>query len=108
MNETKHTKGPWFTGVDGIRIGLDYRDEHGNMSKEALVSSNGWMKTVCKVNYAQYINHEALANAHLIAAAPDMFDAMLEFVERVDSGTIKSNYTYNRFQAVLAAARGES
>lgn len=51
--------------------------------------------------------NENRANAHLIAAAPEMYEAMQEFVDRVDRGEVRSTATYNKFNSILAKARGE-
>lgn len=45
--------------------------------------------------------------ADLFAAAPALYDAMQEFVDRVDRGEVRSKATYGKFKAILAQARGE-
>lgn len=37
----------------------------------------------------------------------EMYEAMQEFVDRVDKGEIRSNRTYNKFKSILAKARGD-
>lgn len=46
------------------------------------------------------------ANARLIAAAPDMLEALKEFVARVDRGEVRSKKTYTAFKALIAKAEG--
>ena len=63
MSDTKHTKGPWHEG-----------------SHRAIESQSG---TICEV-YSHMGIEEADANQKLIAAAPDLLDALhlaLPFVE---------------------------
>ncbi len=43
-------------------------------------------------------------DAHLIAAAPEMFEAMAEFVARVEAGEVRSKRTYAKFIAILSKA----
>lgn len=45
-------------------------------------------------------------NAHLIAAAPEMYEAIAEFVARCEAGEIRSRKTYAKFKAILAKAEG--
>lgn len=48
------------------------------------------------------------ADATLIAAAPAMYAAMQDFCSRVERGEVRSRKTYEQFQSILAAARGEA
>jgi len=62
---------------------------------------------------ANVMNHripymEKKANAHLISAAPDMYEAMKEFCDRCDKGEVRSKRTYAKFMEILKKARGES
>lgn len=80
MSETKHTPGPWSVFVsEGILIAKedDYADGHNQMaitvaSRHGLISHN-----------------EALANAHLIAAAPEMVEALAPFAD-----ALKGNWSH--------------
>lgn len=47
-----------------------------------------------------------MPNSLLIASAPEMYDAMAEFVRRVDAGEVRSKRTYARFKAILAKING--
>ena len=89
MSESKFTKGEW-TVEDGRVVACgDFRIAY------SYSGSN--------IPYTE----PAKANAHLIAAAPEMYEAMQEFVNRVDKGEVRSNKTYNKFKSILAKARGE-
>ena len=110
--ETKWTKGPWLisTPTQGYEVctmhGLPPQpseDGRGqtwvHIRPESLTRNGEW-------HWPD--EQEQLANAHLIAAAPDMADAMAEFCRRVEAGEIRSKKTYAQFQAILAKARGEA
>lgn len=44
---------------------------------------------------------EDLANARLIAKAPEMYEALKWFVERVERGEVHSKKTYARYKSIL-------
>jgi hypothetical protein len=50
---------------------------------------------------------DALATARLIAAAPDLLEAAIEFVRKVDAGEARSTKSYAAFKAAIAKATGE-
>lgn len=63
MSESKHTPGPWRTDTDIFHDRLDIRDESGRRI------------AVCMHDYPMSMaRHDA--NAHLIAAAPDLLGAL--------------------------------
>jgi hypothetical protein len=72
MSDAKHTKGPWETST-GIIPSLD---------KRAIAVCRADMKegekgtAVCVVAWESDANEKDLANARLIAAAPDMLAAL--------------------------------
>ena len=49
---------------------------------------------------------EIEANAHLIAAAPDLYAACEEFVRKVENGEARSVRSYAHMKAALAKAEG--
>jgi hypothetical protein len=70
---TKHTPGPWTEP----RI---YRARDNEITRIAIYDSNG-TTTVHSINSAclnRSTWNEALANAHLIAAAPELLEALQE------------------------------
>ena len=86
MTQTQHTPGPWSVTYTGIwskdaRI-ADYRD-------------NGHREV-----YRQLMPDEQEANAHLIAAAPDL----LKVLERVDSAYRKGKNIDSNDAAFIGAA----
>lgn len=88
MFEAKFTKGPWVArGSTPSRIYGMFRAD-----KEVLVAACG------------SVIEQAGANAHLIAAAPEMYD-MLHSIEN-DANQIPP-FLWDKIQVVLAKARGE-
>lgn len=86
MIKTKFTKGPWICGLD-----FNYPHVQRGMS--------GGFKVIA-ANAEQ-----AMADAILIAAAPEMYD-MLASIEN-DDNKIPA-WLWDKIQATLAKARGES
>ena len=78
MNEVKHTKGPWATDED------DHDAPHQNIKVKA-----GKHHTVCTVWIddapVRDFNSAQQANARLIAAAPELLEALQEMVEIAES-----------------------
>jgi hypothetical protein len=65
-----HTPGPWRVGCDLERINTDYGTADDYVR-------GGWAKTVATIKYANWMGFEqASANARLIAAAPNMYEAL--------------------------------
>lgn len=116
--ETKFTKGPWFT---------EYRENQSGMYNQDVFDANG--KTICECSWYEAettieidgevrraIGTNREANAHLIAAAPEMY-ATLERVisnyQTVASLVEQQGYetSYSKdvaiIDALLAKARGE-
>ena len=52
------------------------------------------------------LRQPAQANATLIAAAPEMYATLRQFVERVETRDIESTLTYARALAAIAMAEG--
>ncbi len=60
---------------------------------------------ICSVGLAGYMKKKAMANARLIAAAPELMAACQEFVRKVDAGEAKSTRSYEQMKAALQKAR---
>lgn len=103
MTEPKFTPGPWK--FDGEEAGyydlptLNIRDKDGYIVAGAV----------------GYIDNSNLSNAHLIAAAPDLYEALSDFAEyenlMEDGDDIAAMLKYGdasrKARAALAKARGE-
>ena len=93
MSESKFTKGEWKITLCDASVSVWSGDDSITMPKS--------------LNYPNEYRNEVIANAHLIAAAPEMYEAMQEFIARVDKGEIRSKKTYIQFKSILKKARGE-
>lgn len=100
MTEPKFTKGPW-----GLDVGFE-SSRPGDFDEYWQVH-DGHDAIACSANcYAG--NREA--NAHLIAAAPDLYEALqacLNFMENTESELGFSLESADQARATLAKARGE-
>lgn len=99
MNEPKFTKGPWYAYSHDFKDCLDeYYTEWG-------VSSSKTKRSICTmlgVDSEDEIN----ANASLIAAAPEMYDLLLDIVtdyQCMPNPAVMAN----KIETVLKKARGE-
>ena len=75
--ETKHTPGPWKTGR-----------EHGGYT---VINSGEWAelaKVVTRLVEDREVAHDGIANARLIAAAPEMYEAIAAIATAMNLGYI--------------------
>ena len=117
MSETKHTPGPWEAlfpesrrhneGVDVTYFqvltqktkaqlraeGRDhYNRHHEDVANVSIVSNQFWWDMT---------DDEAKANARLIAAAPELLEALEEIMKQTDQ---RSNYLIDHVYLIAAAA----
>ena len=64
MNESTHTPGPWYHNP---------ADEPQNAERHVCVDEGQWLRVIARVK--QNDKDNALANAQLIAAAPELLEA---------------------------------
>ena len=110
VTERKWTAGPWHLphfAKPNVNCQCEYiLAEHGGMGAIAAVYCSGdgdeWMKNGDNPKFI-----EAVANAHLIAAAPDLYEALEANVDAMDNLGI-SGGAMDAARAALAKARGES
>lgn len=104
MNESKHTPGPW---VAHITLKLPMRcfgiESAGGRRVASYLAFDDHLRF--KDGEAKPVEVEA--NAHLIAAAPEMLEALEYFCVRVDEGSIQSKVTYAKYKEIIAKAKGE-
>ena len=98
MSDTKFTPGPWVVKSNGhyFDIGQDYK----HACKEVPV-----YPTACIG-----VPHELEDNAHLIAAAPELYEALESARTWVDDCGAQAGLQHilDEIDAALAKARGES
>lgn len=88
---SKHTRGPWkVIGPDSMH------------PSQAMVCA-----TIGVQIYSAPLTNETEANAHLIAAAPDLLEALKEALALMPGGTITRNEWEARARAALKKASGE-
>jgi hypothetical protein len=92
-----YTKAPWhICEVTGRNLKL-IRDANGYCVAEAVKPANSG---------AAYIDH--IANAHLIAAAPELLAALCDAYQyMIDYKKCQNSGLLNDMQAAIAKARGE-
>lgn len=73
----KHTPGPWVVTVDGGSAII--KEVNGT-------GSAGYRCTICQISErSEYLTDRDKANAHLIAAAPEMLEALEDLVKDMQS-----------------------
>ena len=96
MSEAKFTPGPWYIDsrlIVGPRINSDGADD-------------GFISEVCDASLSM---GDRKANSHLIAAAPDLYEALDNLVAILELDT--RSYVFDAVcsaRAALAKARGET
>lgn len=115
MSEAKFTKGPWavYKYTDGASVvGCD---GNAHVDIESLAIRPNWMNEgyshwdESDDNYREIGIDEQMANAHLIAAAPEMYEMLQEMIDQYDyEGCTEYEYRLiNSARELLAKARGE-
>lgn len=110
MTETKWTKGQWslphFAEPD-INCECKYVLSDYHMGAIASVHCSGegndWLAHGDNPRF-----EEAVANAHLIAAAPDLYAALDGLIAPGDGGVFATRNLIDAAKAALAKARGEA
>jgi len=101
MREAMFTKGPWMKS--GVRSTSPTYKGHG------VGPDSDW---VVIVPYNDKDHSECLANAHLIAAAPELYEALTQLIDDLsntdEEGLFEHSETVIRCRLALSKARGES
>ena len=88
----KHTPGPWKLDDDDAVIGIT--DDGGNI---VCLGPEGWEKSMARWE----------ANARLIAAAPELLEALQSIVGELDEGEVWGS-SITKAKAAIAKATGEA
>ncbi len=92
MSKLKHTKGPWTV-----------QEEWGD---HYVVTEMGDYIAVASEIYPECSVSIDEDDARLIAAAPEMLEALIYFVRRVREGSIRSKTTYSKYVYIIEKATG--
>lgn len=108
----KYTPGPWRVAAPPDKVCTDYRDEGGSML-DSNWGHGGHAKTIVTCEHRSWMAlGEEFANAHLIAAAPDLLEALRGAIEWMscvephlrDGTPFKRNI--ESYKAAIAKAEG--
>jgi len=83
MNDAKHTPGPWLLEI------TDYGNEEPTFPSNITDSEGSWLCQFWSKQETDFVGHnpeEAMANARLIAAAPDMAEAIISQAKATADG----------------------
>ena len=101
---SKHTPGPWLR--DGRTV---YALQHGGWRKGEELLVNRFFTHIQRV--PDCTDEEAEANARLIAAAPELLEALKDLVRRYDpyamTGPTEGERVLAQAEAAIAKAEGE-
>lgn len=110
MMDAKHTPGPWAISHGGMPGDCGFSVVTNNAAaKNVRLVAECWALTITSEEHRQ----ELFANGRLIAAAPELLDAVSWFIDQLqgDSGTGHSYWKkFPQYRAALAAytkAKGE-
>ena len=97
---SKHTPGPWFYGdwINGTK-GESNASEWVEIWNIDADGSQGLPFVACK-------HHDQIANARLIAAAPDLLQALIYAVDLIETVSPFEGDTLRNARAAIAKATG--
>lgn len=99
MSDTKWTPGPWVVGDCAMAVIVE-----GSGGRVGYPAKSGTIASICD---GEYIENTNKYDAHLIAAAPELYDALERLVAHVECGGA-ANADIEVALDALAKARGES
>lgn len=103
---SKFTKGPWMVWKDGV-----YAVNKGTVATP--ITLTGYRGTICMMDDLdeEIPERQQKANAHLIAAAPDLLASLKELLQDKYEAKVltdEDGEMLSRAEAAIAKARGES
>lgn len=94
---------------------MSKRPTPGPWHLETLNLNDNQYEYVIRGRMGQYVTSLGAANdpqtwydAHLIKAAPKLYDACAEFVRKVECGEARSTRSYEQMKAAMADAQGKT
>jgi hypothetical protein len=104
---TKTTPGPWKADIRGGCLAVYPASEEHNCLSGAEEWAIHYSDRDASFNSGRWsMSEEACANAHLIAAAPALAEALEAMLAHVE-GRAGFSTAYHKAKAALAAAKGE-
>jgi hypothetical protein len=99
MVEQKWTPGPWKADM-GLVTGMESRNRFKGTPSLDIFDANEWPVE---------LSDEAVANAHLIASAPDLYEALNEILNYSGGADHATDdpYVMDRARAAFSKAQGE-
>lgn len=98
MEEFKGTKGPWR--FDDLDLKVKACDDANPKYQTVIAETNS------KMDYSPGKRLQ-FYNSLLIASAPDLLEACMEFVRKVERGEAKSTKSYNQMKKAISKALGK-
>lgn len=102
MNAARHTKGPWAINTERFEDDRLQGSTHVESANEHGWANDGWIICACD-------GPDQGANAHLIAAAPELYEALEKMVRAAMYGSFNTvdSHPLPLARAALSKARGE-
>ena len=97
MSEAKHTPGPW-------RVEVDTDPEASWERKWPTINAEKYEVVGCEGFYGDY--ETDMANARLIVAAPDLLEALVQFVDEFEGCYADGEPAMIKARAAIAKATG--
>jgi len=104
MSETKFTPGPW------IQAGPSFGEPKMKFANSVIPDRDDdeYPDDICEMPFPYY-DEEQEANAQLIAAAPELYDALNAMLTHMGMDEDEfTKVTFDQARAALAKARGEA
>jgi len=107
----KHTKDPWCVITPEER-GKTFGDEDTNYSGLTVITDSYYDDPCIIAEVPEWVPGEGNSDANLIAAAPDLLEALEEIISQVDFGNDQGRYDISEesllmASVALAKAKGE-
>ncbi len=98
---THHTPGPWVHQDQIFDFDFIIAEDGGRIARiEQFIGEPNYERTAIPLQ-------ERMANAKLISAAPELLEALIEYVDDLEGDLTPYNPRYQRARAAIKKAKGE-